>query len=230
MDILMGDINVTVERKWIRSMRLAVYPPDGRVVLRMPMLMPESRAREFLTQKWSWICRARERVLSRPAKPERRYVSGETHYVFGSPCTLQLEYVTSGANSVRREGDTLVMRCRASASEANREALLYAWYREVLRAELDRLVAEWLVRLDEAPITWSMRRMRSMWGNCRARTRRVVFSVELARVPMACVEYVVVHELTHLVVQNHGPAFRALMTRRLPEWQSLRRQLRTSGY
>jgi predicted metal-dependent hydrolase len=99
------------------------------------------------------------------------------------------------------------------------------WYREQLQEVLSELTGRWLERLGEAPVSWRIRQMRSEWGSCTARKRHLMFNLELARVPMECVEYVVVHELTHLAVQNHGPAFQALMTQRLPNWKMLRKQL-----
>lgn len=228
MVIRIDDIAVEVERKLIRSIRLTVKPPDGRVHLSIPFYLPEREAKAFLLSRWEWICRNRTRILSAPRRKQPDYVSGEEHLLFGRRYTLQIEPVTSGANSVRLEGGTIVMRCRPNASPENRRDLMREWYREQLQPVLTELVNRWLVRLGEAPVTWRIRQMRSEWGSCTARKRHLMFNLELARVPVECVEYVVVHELTHLAVQNHGPAFQALMTQRLPDWKILRKQLNAS--
>ena len=226
MTIRIEDIDVEVERKMIRGMRLAVYPPDGRVRMSVPFYISEREVRDFLVQKWQWICRSREKVLARPRNKSREYVSGEQHLFFGKRYTLQVESVSSGTREVAIEGDQIILRCRPQTTAERREAILYEWYRAQLHLVLEQMVNEWLVRIGEAPVEWSTRRMKSEWGSCIARKRKLLFNLELARVPRECVEYVVVHELTHLAVQNHGPAFKALMTERLPDWKERRKQLR----
>ena len=226
MTIRIEDIDVEVERKMIRGMRLAVYPPDGRVRMSVPFYISEREVRDFLVQKWQWICRSREKVLARPRNKSREYVSGEQHLFFGKRYTLQVESVSSGTHEVAIEGDQIILRCRPQTTAERREAILYEWYRAQLHLVLEQMVNEWLFRIGEAPVEWSTRRMKSEWGSCIARKRKLLFNLELARVPRECVEYVVVHELTHLAVQNHGPAFKALMTERLPDWKERRKQLR----
>ena len=226
MFIRIEDIEVEVERKMIRGMRLAVYPPDGRVRMSIPFFMSEREVRDFLMQKWQWICRSREKVLSRPRNKAREYVSGEQHFLFGVPYMLQVEPVSSGPHAITIEGDQIILRCRPQTTAARREAILYEWYRTQLHPVLEQMLNEWLERIGEGPVTWSTRRMKSEWGSCIARKRKLLFNLELARVPKECIEYVVVHELTHLAVQNHGPAFKALMTQRLPEWKERRKMLR----
>lgn len=226
MTIRIEDIDVEVERKMIRGMRLAVYPPDGRVRMSVPFYISEREVRDFLVQKWQWICRSREKVLARPRNKSREYVSGEQHLFFGKRYTLQVESVSSGTHEVAIEGDQIILRCRPQTTAERREAILYEWYRVQLHPVLEQMVNEWLVRIGEAPVEWSTRRMKSEWGSCIARKRKLLFNLELARVPRECVEYVVVHELTHLAVQNHGPAFKALMTERLLDWKERRKQLR----
>ena len=225
MTIRIEDIEIEVERKLIRSIRLTVKPPDGRVHLSIPFYLTQREAEAFLLSRWEWICRNRTKILSAPPAKQPEYVSGEEHLLFGRRYILQIEPVRSGANSVRIEGETVIMRCRPNTSFDHRRDLMREWYRAQLQPVLTEMVNRWLVRLGEAPVTWRIRQMRSEWGSCIARKRHLMFNLELARVPMECVEYVVVHELTHLAVQNHGPAFRALMTQRLPNWKILRKQL-----
>lgn len=225
MIIRIEDIEIEVERKLIRSMRLSVYPPDARVHLSMPFFLREEDARLFLHKKWAWICRNREQVLQRPRKPQKEYISGECHCLFGTRYILHIEPVTVGVNSVGIHEDMIIMHCRPYATVENRKKQLQEWYRTHLQAMLAELVNKWCARLGEAPVEWRIRQMKTEWGSCTACKRHLVFNLELARVPVDCIEYVVVHELTHLAVQNHGPAFKALMTQRLPNWKFLRKQL-----
>lgn len=223
--IQIEDISILLERKLIRSIRLSVKP-DGSVQLRIPFFVSEQVALDFVRSKWSWLLRTRERVLSRAQRPPLQYTSGETHYLFGEPYTLQIQPVTSGTNSVELADGVIIMHCRPTTTLAGRQALLQTWYRAQLRTVLSSMMEQWTARLCEPDTTWTIRRMRSEWGSCAARKRHILFNLELARVPLSCIEYIVVHELTHLAVQNHGPAFKFLMTQRLPQWPQLRKQLK----
>ena len=225
MIITIQNIAVEVERKMIRNMHLSVYPPDGRVHLSMPLFLTEADARSFLLKKWQWICRNRDKVLSQARQTQREYISGESHYLFGTRYMLLVEHITSGANSIDIQGNKLIMRCRPTATRDNRKAQLHEWYRAHLRTMLTNMVDKWTEQLGEAKVEWTIKQMRTEWGSCIARKRHLVFNLDLARVPVDCVEYIVVHELTHLAVQNHGPAFQALMTQRLPNWKTTRQQL-----
>ncbi|MBQ2098098.1 MAG: M48 family metallopeptidase [Bacteroidales bacterium] len=206
-------------------MRLTISPPDARVHLSIPFFVTNREVEHFVLSRWEWIIRNREKVLNRPVYKEPDYISGEQHYLFGNNYTLVVESVTSGNNSVVLDNDTIRLHCRPAATRDQRKAQLYEWYRLLLRTKLTELVNEWCERLNERNVTWTIRLMKSEWGSCRAVTRRMVFNLDLARVPVDCIEYVVVHEFTHLVVQNHGPAFKTLMTQRLPNWKILRKKL-----
>ena len=225
MHTTIQDIPIEIECKPIRNMHLSVYPPDGRVHLSMPMFLTEEDARSFLLKKWQWICRNRDKVLSQARQTQREYISGESHYLFGTRYMLLIEPITSGANSVTIQGNKIIMRCRPAATRDNRKAQLHEWYRGHLRTMLTNLVDKWTEQLGEPNVEWTIKQMRTEWGSCIARKRHMVFNLDLARVPVECVEYIVVHELTHLSVQNHGPAFQALMTQRLPKWKTIRLQL-----
>lgn len=225
MIIQLQDISIEVERKPIRNMHLSVYPPDARVHLSMPAFLTDEDAKSFLLKKWQWICRNREKVLNQPRQSPREYVSGESHYFLGTRYMLIVEHITTGANSVDVRGNKIIMRCRPTATSENRKTQLQEWYRVQLRAVLTELVNKWTDLLGEPNVTWIIKLMRTEWGSCVYRKRHMIFNLDLARVPIECIEYIVVHELTHLAVQNHGPAFQALMTQRLPSWKVIRKQL-----
>lgn len=225
MTIRLQDIEIEVERKPIRNMHLSVYPPDARVHLSMPFFLSDEDAKSFLLRKWQWICRNREQVLNQPRQTQREYISGESHYLFGTRYMLLIESIKAGSNSVVIQGNKMIMRCRPTATRDNRRAQMHEWYRGHLRTILTELVDKWCAQLGEAPVEWTIKYMKCEWGSCIARKRHLVFNLDLARVPVECIEYIVVHELTHLAVQNHGPAFQALMTQRLPHWKLLRKQL-----
>ena len=219
------DIPVEVERKPIRNMHLSVYPPDARVHLSMPLYLTEADARAMILKKWNWICRSREKVLAQPRQMQREYISGESHYLLGKRFMLIIEPITSGTNTIELRGNQMIMRCRPTATRDNRRNQLQEWYRIQLRQILEGLMAKWTEQLHESDVTWQIKLMRTEWGSCNHRRRSLLFNLDLARVPVECIEYIVVHELSHLRVHNHGTAFQALMTERLPNWKLLRQQI-----
>ena len=218
-------LEIQVERKPIKNMHLSVYPPDGRVHLSVPDYLSEADARSYVISKWEWIRRQQDEIAAQARQTVREYVSGENHYFFGVRYRLRVVYTTSGANSIDVHGDMMTMRIRKGSSQERRAELLTEWYRERLKEYLGPLVEQWAQKLDEPDVRWQVKEMKTMWGSCGVKRRTLLFNLELARVPKECIEYVVVHELTHLKVQNHNKLFEALMTQRLPAWRSLRVQL-----
>ena len=218
-------LEIEVERKPIKNMHLSVYPPDGRVHLSVPDYLTEGDARSYVISKWEWIRKQQDEIAAQARQTQREYVSGENHYYFGIRYRLRVSYVTSGANSVEVRGDTMTMRVRKDSSVERRAEVMMEWYREQLKEYIGPLVERWAQKLDEPDVTWQVKEMKTMWGSCGIKRRSLLFNLELARVPKECIEYVVVHELTHLKVQNHNKVFEALMTQRLQGWRNLRQKL-----
>lgn len=218
-------LEIEVERKPIKNMHLSVYPPDGRVHLSVPDYLTEGDARSYVISKWEWIRKQQDEIAAQARQTQREYVSGENHYFFGVRYRLRVSYVTNGANSVEVRSDTMTMRVRKDSTIERRAELMKEWYREQLKAYIGPLVDRWAEKLEERDVTWQVKEMKTMWGSCGVKRRALLFNLELARVPKECIEYVVVHELTHLKVQNHNKLFEALMTQRLPGWRNLRQKL-----
>lgn len=218
-------LEIEVERKPIKNMHLSVYPPDGRVHLSVPDYLSEADARSYVISKWEWIRRQQDEIAAQARQTTREYVSGENHYFFGVRYRLRVVYTTSGANGIEVRGDSMTMRVRKGSTMERRAELMIEWYREQLKAFIGPLVERWAEKLEEANVSWQVKEMKTMWGSCGVKRRALLFNLELARVPKECIEYVVVHELTHLKVENHNKLFEALMTQRLPGWRSLREQL-----
>ena len=218
-------LRIEVERKNIKNLRLSIYPPDGRVHVSAPAYLREADIRSFVLSKWDWILTHRREALEQPRQTVREYVSGENHYLFGERYLLKVEHADSSPYGVKVRGKTIVMRVRKETGREARKAALELFYRAALEEYLTLLVAMWSAKLREPLVDWQIRQMRTMWGSCTPARRSIRFNLELARVPSECIEYVVVHELTHLKVRNHGKAFQDLMTQRLPRWRELRKEL-----
>lgn len=218
-------LEIEVERKPIKNTHLSVYPPDGRVHLSVPDYLTEGDVRSYVISKWEWIRTQQDEIAAQDRQTQREYVSGENHYYFGVRYRLRVSYVTSGANSVEVRGDTMTMRIRKDSTVERRAELMTEWYREQLKEYIGPLVERWAEKLEERNVTWQIKSMKTLWGSCNARRRSLLFNLELARVPKECIEYVVVHELTHLKIQNHSKVFEFLLGQQIPNWKSLRKKL-----
>jgi hypothetical protein len=219
-----GGIPVAFLRKRVRYLRLTVCPPDGEVRVSVPWHVSDSEALAFVAARAGWM---RERIdamrrMPRPAPP--RFDTGGTVRIFGEDVPLRI-LETEAPGPPRIEDATLVLPVRPGATEAERRVVFAVWLRARLSETLSRLVAHWTAVLGEPPVRWDMRRMKTRWGSCAARKRFLRFNLALAEVPVPCIEYVVVHELTHLAVQNHSPSFWSLVSSRLPGWRALRTAL-----
>lgn len=225
MEILeLENLSFELVRRPMKSIRLTVKPSDARLCVSAPPYVREAEIRAFLLSRWDWIVRHREQALAVPPRPERQYLSGEHHFCFGEACVLQVE--ESWMPSVVTGSETEIrMRVKAGTSQEQREALLYGWYRKQLHDRLSVMMEEWCNRLEETGVTWSIRRMRARWGSCCPSRRSILFNLELARMPIPYIEYVVVHELTHLKEASHNARFKALLAESLPEWPRLRKEL-----
>jgi len=219
-------IAIEVQRKRIKNINLKVYPPDGRVAIAAPVSIDLDTVRLFAVSKLSWIEKKRAKFQSQERQSPREYVSGETHYYCGQPYRLQV-HPTAGKQHVELcDRQALHLYIRPTATIATRERILYAWYREQLKAVVPAIVAKWEpkmgVRVDEVRV----KRMKTKWGTCNIQKRRIWLNTELMRASPHCLEYVVVHEMTHLLERLHNDRFHALLDRFYPSWQSVKRELR----
>ncbi len=216
---------VEVTRKPIRNLYLRVQPPDGRVTVSAPMNLPESEIRRFLQERREWIA-------SRQAELERQreqgmlgQADGSRISLWGTPLPLRVEAETE-KDGVRLENGTVVLCLRGADTSDRRMRLIREWYRDILRQEVQRLFPLWERRIEVTGGGWQLRAMRSRWGSCNTRTGKILLNVYLAARPRECLEYVIVHELAHRRIPNHGPAFWALVERYLPDWRARRKLLR----
>lgn len=223
-------LDVTVVRKRIRRIYLGVHPPDGRVIVSAPVRAPDASIRAAVLEDLRWVVRHRERILDeerraaltrRPAPSGR---SGETWWVFGAPVPLEVTEIP-GRPRAALTPDALLLRAPSEADDARRLAAIERWQRRHLRAAAAPLVATWSRRIDVDPRFIGIRRMRTHWGTCEPQERRIWLALELVARPIDGLEYVIVHELVHLIEASHGPRFVRLMDAHLPDWRQRRSEL-----
>ena len=220
----LGDITVDVVLKDIKNVHLSVYPPAGRVRISAPAHMSLATIRVFAISKLAWIRKQQARLDGQARETPRDFVDRESHYVWGQRYLLQV-VERDEAPSVVLKGSKMMLSVRADTGAGRRYLILEEWYREQLKAAVPALVAKWEPRMDVAVDRFHVQRMKTKWGSCNPEKRSIRLNTELARKPRECLEYLVVHEMAHLVERKHGLAFVSLMDRSLPNWRVRRDQL-----
>ena len=219
-------IQIEVERKKIKHTHLAVYPPDARVHVSAPVDLSDRDLRSFLASKIGWIRDQRKFVLAQPRQTRRQYVSGESIYCLGRRYRLSVVVEDRCATEkVTWGGNKLSLYVRAGASRVHKEKIVESWQKAMLNECLAGKIKTWCRKLRLALPGVDIRKMKTRWASCLQKRNKIVFNAALGRVPVRCIEYVVVHELTHFEVSNHSEVFVKLMDGRLPRWRALRKEL-----
>lgn len=223
MRLNVSDITVEVIRKDIKNMHLRVQPPDGRVVLSAPRSVSDATIDGFVASKLAWIRRQRADIAAQERQTQREGVTGESLYVWGKQCFLTV--VEGAGYAVDIAGQEATFTVRAGSSAEQREAQMREWYREQLCAEAERLLPIWEERTGLKCAEWKTKYMKTRWGSCNPDARRIWLNVQLAKHPVECLEYVILHELAHFIEKSHGPKFIAVMDAYMPAWRSIRKEL-----
>lgn len=223
--ITVSNIEVHIERKDIKNLHLGVYPPNGRVRVAVPLLISDEAVRLAVIGKLGWIHRQQAKFEQQPRQSERQMVNGESHYFLGQRYLLQVQEQPGKQYAALSGRRCLNLFVNPNRSTAQREAVLARWYRQQLAELLPALLAQWETALGVQASAWGIKKMKTRWGSCNTVSKRVWFNLELAKKPLPCLEYVVVHELAHLLVPNHSAQFKALLDQHLPQWKSRRELL-----
>jgi predicted metal-dependent hydrolase len=223
-----GGVVIEVTRKRIRNIHLRVCPPDGTVRISAPLRMSWSVIREFASSRVDWVRKHQQRMRERPQARPLEYVDGERHDLWGRPYLLRVRESSAPAN-VELSGDSLLLNVSAGAGRRKKQAVLDAWYRDRLLEALPELVAKWEPLTGVKAGRLSLRKMKTQWGSCSPRTGNIRLNIELARKPRICLEYVLVHELVHVLEASHNHRFKALMDRFMPTWRAHRKELRSGA-
>lgn len=221
----LDELEVEVIRKNMKHVRVAVRPPNGHVRVSAPAHMSNSALTRLLKSKLPWIRQKRAEMALVPPPPAPAYVSGELHRVRGRDFRLVVTEI-GGRGRVTLGSDELLMQIRPDTTAEHRAALLERWRRADLLRRVEPMLAEWQQLIGVTASEVRVRRMTTRWGSCSIKARRVWLNLELSARSDACLEYVLVHELLHLVEPSHGPRFWRLMDEHLPQWRQHRAGLK----
>lgn len=220
-------VPVRLMRKNIKNLYIRVKPPAGEVNVSVPLHTSEQRIALFLEEHWDWIEKKREEVVRRKpvVTPEAEYVTGEVHFLWGEPYELLVERSLKRPLTERR-GEQIYMRVNAKSTKVERGKQLDKWYVTKLEEKLSELVPRYETMVGRQAAEWRFRRMKTRWGTCNIQKARICLNIQLAEKPLACLEYVVVHELTHLHEAGHNKRFWGLMDRFYPRWREIKKQMK----
>jgi len=223
-EICVSGLTVKIVRKDIKNLHLGVYPPAGRIRVAVPLAVTDEAVRRAVIGKLGWIRRQQEQFLTQSRQGEREFVNGESHYFLGNRYRLRI-VDHDGPGTVTISHSYLDLRVRPDSNAMVREGILSGWYRERLRELVPPLLAKWSERVGVVPAGWAIKRMKTKWGSCSQGARRIWLNLELAKKSVSCLEYLIVHELLHLLERRHNERFLALMDEHLPDWRSRRYEL-----
>lgn len=214
-----------VVRKAIKNLHLGVYPPHGRVRVAAPLAVTDEAVRLAVIGKLGWIRRQRARFEDQARQSKREMVSGESHYILGQRYRLNVVVQDGPGRVAIRNKRTIHLFVREGSDTAQRERVLLAWYRQQLKALIPPLIAQWEAALGVKVGEWGVKQMKTKWGACNVEERRLWLNLELAKKPVQCLEYIVVHEMAHLLERHHNNRFTKLMDTFMPQWRLRRAEL-----
>ena len=224
-EIQVGGLLVQIVRKDIKNLHLGVYPPNGRVRVAVPLRVTNEAVRLAVIGKLGWIRRQRAGFEGQPRESQREMVSGESHYFLGRRYRLRVIHTAEAAGIMLRNRTRMELRVRPDSTAAQRALVLQRWYRQELQKLVPPLREKWQMTLGVQAADWGIKKMKTKWGACNVEARRIWLNLELAKKPPQCLEYIVVHELAHLVERHHNDRFLAMMDKHLPQWRFHRQEL-----
>jgi predicted metal-dependent hydrolase len=225
--IELGDIAVDVVLKDIKNIHLSVYPPHGAVRIAAPLRMKLDTIRVFAISKLGWIKQQQKKLREQERESEREHIERESHYVWGKRYLLTVKEVDA-APSIELKHSRMVLKVRPGANHSTRHEVVARWYRDQIKAAMPVLIEKWAPQMGVQVNRVFVQKMKTKWGSCNPATRSIRLNTDLAKKPAQCLEYVVVHELAHLLERHHNERFIALMDTHMPHWRQHRTTLNRS--
>ena len=223
-EMKIGNIDIAVTKKNIKNMYIRVLPPDGKVQITAPNSTSDDTIRMFAISRIAWIKKQRQSFEQQARQTKRRYVTGESYYVWGRRYRLDVQY-SNVRNTVRMAGGNLILQVRKESTPLQRENILNEWYREQLRQKIPAVLEKCEKIVGVHCNEWKIKNMRTKWGTCNIEKKRIWLNLQLAKKFPQCLAYVITHELVHLLERKHNEAFRMYMDRFLPNWSVIKEEL-----
>lgn len=220
----LGDLSVALTRKAVKHVHLSVHPPEGRVSLVAPIGTRMEIARAYAISKLPWIRTQQAKFTEQARESQRRFITRETHYLWGRRYLLTMEQQGTKP-SVRLDHRGITLAMRPGSTMAIRAKVMHEWHKSLLHELVPVMIARWAPRLGVRVVGYFLQRMKTKWGSCNDRTGTIRLNTELVKKPKDLLEYVVVHEMLHLIEPVHSERFLALMSKYYPAWREARIEL-----
>lgn len=225
--VKISDIVIEVVRKKIKNLNLRVYP-EGRVRAAVPLRVSDEAVKLFAISKLSWIKTQQAKFEKQAPQIKREYLSDESHYFEGYPYLLNVIYHNSRPKVEIRNNQYLDLYVRTGSSTDQRKRVLTEWYRQKLKEKIPSLLEKWQTIIGVKANDWYIKQMKTRWGSCAIEAKRICFNLELAQKSTLCLEYIIVHELVHLLERRHNKRFKNLMSKFMPEWKTHQTELKNN--
>lgn len=224
MQLELGSITADVVQKNIKNVHLSVYPPAGQVRISAPLHMDMATIRVFALSKLSWIKAQQQQLQGQARETPREYLERESHYLWGERYLLKIKEIDT-APAITLKHRHIALQVRPDTTHEKKQALMSQWYRQQLKAVIPKLIAKWEPILNVKVATFYIQQMKTKWGSCSPHSHSIRLNTELAKKPPRCLEYVVVHEMVHLLEPTHNKRFTDLMNQYMPHWTHLKHEL-----
>ncbi|MEJ5106648.1 M48 family metallopeptidase [Chryseobacterium sp. MYb328] len=215
--IYIGSVEIEVTFKAIKNLHLSVHPPIGRVTIASPEFYDLEKVKIYAATKLNWIKREQEKVRSQEREDPKLIITQESHQFFGKRYLMKV--IESKRSKLVLKHTTIELYAVPEATLEQKKKTLYNWYKKELEIKIGSLILEYAKFMKIEGINFGIRKMKTKWGSCNIERRMLWFNIELAKKPIDCIEYIVVHELVHLLERNHNKNFIILMDRFLPNWR-----------
>jgi predicted metal-dependent hydrolase len=223
--IKVNEVVIDVVRKKIKHLYLRVYPPMGRVRVAAPLKVNDEAVRLFAISKLSWIRNQKAKIEAQERQPKIEYATDETHYFEGNCYLLNVIYHNARPKVEIRDNQYIDLYVRTDSDKKQREKVLREWYRERLKEKVPFFLEKWETITNLKVNQWQVKQMKTKWGTCNIKAKRIWLNLELAKKPTICLEYIIVHELMHLLERRHNNRFKRLMSKFMPQWKIYQNEL-----
>lgn len=219
-------VDVEVVHKQLKRLNIRVYPPDGKVCVAAPLKMKMGTIRQAILDNMGWIQKHQHRLTTSLQKLSYEYINDEYHYLWGRPYRLEI-IPHSGSSTVVHQNNVIKLLVPLGSSKEERQKLLYEWYRTNLKEKVPGLLNKWEGIIGVQIVEWKIKRMKTKWGTCNPAASRIWLNLELAKKTNQCLEYIIVHELVHLLECHHNARFYRLLDQFMPSWKQFKDELGT---
>jgi len=224
VQLKLGDMIVDVVQKNIKNIHLSVYPPEGRIRISAPNRLDLATIRAFVISKLGWIRKQQTRLKNQKREVPKEFINRESHYFNGKRYLLKI-IEREAAPKVVLKHSTIELHIRPQTNAMKRKSILNEWYRQKLKETVPSLIEKWEKKMTVQVNEFGIKKMKTRWGTCNLRAKRIWLNLELAKKPPEYLEYIVVHEMVHLLERKHNNRFTALMTGFIPRWRFYKDEL-----